>query len=54
MDERIGFGFTNPAGTGGVWDMCLCFGCGGVDGVGGGWVGGLDKGRERWGFVMSV
>ena len=33
---------------------CLCFGCGGVDGVGGEWVGGLDKGRERWGGVMSV
>ena len=32
--------------------MCLCFGCGGVGGVGGEWVGGLDKGRERWGGVM--
>ena len=29
-------------------DMCLCFGCGGVGGVGGEWVGGLDKGRERF------
>ena len=28
--------------------------CGGVGGVGGEWVGGLDKGRERWGGVMSV
>ena len=37
--------------TGGVLDMCLCFGCGGV---GGEWVGGLVKGRERWGGVMSV
>ena len=27
---------------------------GGVGGVGGEWVGGLDKGRERWGGVMSV
>ena len=44
-------GFTNPLGTGGVLDMCLCFGCGGV---GGEWVGGLDRGRERWGGVMSV
>ena len=44
-------GFTNPLGTGGVLDMCLCFGCGGV---GGEWVGGLDKGREHWGGVMSV
>ena len=34
--------------------MCLCFGCGGVGGVGGEWVGGLDKGRERWGGGMSV
>ena len=54
MDERIGFGLYNPLGTGGVLDMCLCFGCGGVGGVGGEWVGGLDRGRERWGGVMSV
>ena len=26
-------------GTGGVLDMCLCFGCGGVGGVCGEWVG---------------
>ena len=32
----LGLGFTNPLGTGGVLDMCLCFGCGGV---GGEWVG---------------
>ena len=62
MDERIGFGLYQSSGqiksvTGGVLDMCLCFGCGGVGGVGGvgeEWVGGLDKGRERWGGVMSV
>ena len=24
-----GLGFTNPVGTWGKWDMCLCFGCGG-------------------------
>ena len=47
-------GFTNPVGTGVVLDMCLCFGCGDVGGVGGAWVGGLDQGRERWGGVMSV
>ena len=47
--RELGLGFTNPLGTGGVLDMC--FGCGGV---GGEWVGGLDKGRERWGGVMSV
>ena len=49
--RELGLGFTNSLGTGGVLDMCLCFGCGGV---GGEWVGGLDKGRERWGGVMSV
>ena len=26
----LGLGFTNAVGTGGVWDVCLCFGCGGV------------------------
>ena len=45
--REFGLGFTNPLGTGGV----LGFGCGGV---GGEWVGGLDKGREQWGGVMSV
>ena len=52
--RELGLGFTNPVGTGGVLDVCLCFGCGGVGGVGGEWVGVLDKGRERWGGVMSV
>ena len=52
--RELGLGFTNPLGTGGVLDMCLYFGCGGVGGVGGEWVGGFDKGRERWGGVMSV
>ena len=47
--RELGLGFTNPVGTGGVLDMC--FGCGGV---GGEWVGGLDKGREWWCGVMSV
>ena len=32
----LGLGFTNPVGTGGVLDVCLCLGCGGV---GGEWVG---------------
>ena len=27
-----GLGFTNPVGTGGVLDVCLCLGCGGVGG----------------------
>ena len=28
-------GFTNPVRTGGVLDVCLCLGCGGVGGVDG-------------------
>ena len=28
--RELDLGFTNPLGTGGVLDMCLCFGCGGV------------------------
>ena len=47
MKGLLGSGFTNPVGTGGVLDMCLCIGCGGVE-----WVGCLDQ--ERWGGVMSV
>ena len=47
----LGLDFTNPVGTRGVLDLCLCFGCGGV---GGEWVGGLDQGLEEWGGVMSV
>ena len=31
----LGLGFTNPVGTGGVLDVCLCIGCGGVGGVSG-------------------
>ena len=31
--SELGLGFTNPLGTGGVLDMCLCFGCGGVGGA---------------------
>ena len=49
--RELGLGFTNPVGTGGVFDVYLCFGCGGV---GGEWVGGLDQGLERWDGVMSV
>ena len=29
----LGLAFTNSGGTCGKWDMCLCFGCGGVGGV---------------------
>ena len=42
--RELGLGFTNPVVTGGVLDVCLWFGCGGVCGVGGEWVGGLDQG----------
>ena len=45
--RALGLGFTNPVGTEGVLDVCLCLGCGGV-GVGGEWVGGLDQGLEGW------
>ena len=45
--RELGLGFTNPLGIGGVLDMCLCFGCGGV---GGEWVGGLDKGPGAVGW----
>ena len=50
----LGLGFTSPVGTGGVLDVCLYFGCGGVGGVSGVWIGGLDQGLEGWGSVMSV
>ena len=30
----LGLGFTNHVGTGGVLEMFLCLGCGGVGGVG--------------------
>ena len=33
----LGLGLINPVGTGGVLDVCLCFGCSGVGGVGGEW-----------------
>ena len=44
----LGLGFTNPLGTGGVLDVCLYLGCGGVGGVGEKWIGGLDPGLEGW------
>ena len=50
----LGLGFTNHVGTGGMLNVCLCFGYGGVGGVGGEWVRGLDQDLERWGGVMSV
>ena len=50
----LGLGVTNPVGTGGVFDVCLCLACGGVGGVDGEWVMGLDQVLERCRGVMSV
>ena len=50
--RELGLGFINHVGTGGVLD--LCFGCGGVGGVGRKWVESLDQGREGWRGVMYV
>ena len=47
----LGLGFTNLVGTGGVFDVCLCLGFGGVCGVGGECVCGLDQGLEGWCYV---
>ena len=51
--RELGLGFTNPVGTGGVFDMGLCFGCGSVGGVGGEWVGGLYRVGSR-GVVLCL
>ena len=50
--ERIGFGFTNHEGPGGVWDLCQCLGCVCVGGGGGGsgWFGPW-SGRVGWCYV---
>ena len=48
--RELGLGFTNPVGEGGVLDVCLCFGCGGVSGVGGGVGRGLGPGSEAVGW----
>ena len=45
--RELGLDFSNPVGTGGVLDMCLCFGCGGVGGESREWVVSLDQGWER-------
>ena len=42
--KGLALGFTNPVGTGGVLDVCLCLACSGVDGLGGEWVGGRGLG----------
>ena len=57
MDERFGFGLYQSCGNKGSFGRVSVFGlwwCGGVGGVVGAWVGGLDQGLEEWGGVMSV
>ena len=49
----LGLGFTNSVGTGGVLDVCLCFGSDGVGGEGGEWVGPWTT-VWRVGWSMSV
>ena len=43
----LGLGFTNPVGTGGVLDVWLCLGCGGVGCGGGEWV-------DAWNRVLRA
>ena len=50
MDE--GIGFDQSCGSRGSVGRVSVFGCGGVDGVAGEWVGGLDQGLEGWGGVV--
>ena len=48
----FGLDVTNPVGTGGVLDECLCFGCGGVCGVCEEWVGAWTRGwKGGWCYV---
>ena len=49
----LGLDFNNPVGTGGVFDVCLCSGCGGVCGVGGEWVGAWTR-VWRGGVVLCL
>ena len=51
----LGLGFTNPVGTGGVLDVCLCLvGCRGVGWCRWGWLGSLNQALEEWGSFMSM
>ena len=54
--REVCLGFTNPGGTGGVLDVFLCLGCGGVGSVGGEWGVGSGFGPRSGGVcgVMSV
>ena len=44
----------NIVGAREVLNVCLCFDCGGVGGVGGECVGSLELGMDEWSGVMSV
>ena len=52
--RRLCLSFTNPVGTRGMFEECLCLSWGDVGGVGGEWLGGFEQGLEEWGGVMSV
>ena len=47
----LGVDVTNQVGTGGMLHVCLCLGCGGMSGVGGEWIAGLDQGLEGWCYI---
>ena len=49
----LGLGFINPVRIGGVLDMCLCLGCGGVCGVDGERVGAWTR-VWRGGVVLCL
>ena len=44
--RRLVLGYTSPVGTGGVLDVCLYLGCGGVGGLGGELIRSLDQDLE--------
>ena len=48
MLRGLGLGFANTGGTSGKWDMCLCFACSGVGGVGGEWRVAWSRVCEGW------
>ena len=54
MDERIVFRLYKSCTNRGIVGHVLYLGCGGVSGIGGECVGGLDQCQEGWGGVMSV